>query len=77
MYRKVDGMFDENGAIGHDPFLQAQEVPQDFSVDPGMVERTAVVHLQFGSDYVKYLLITTDEMGRRITAINEVNTNDS
>jgi hypothetical protein len=56
---------------GFDPFLMAQDIPQDFSVDPGMVEGTAVVHLQFGPDCVKHLLVTMDETGRKIAAIAE------
>lgn len=59
----------ENG--GFDPFLLAQDIPQDFSVDPGTAEGTAVVHLQFGPDATKHLLVTTDETGRRIAAISE------
>ncbi len=59
----------ENG--GYDPFLLAQDIPQDFTVDPGVVEGTAVVHLQFGPDSVRHLQVTTDENGRRITAITE------
>jgi hypothetical protein len=56
---------------GFDPFLLAQDIPQDFSVDPGMIEGTAVVHLQFGSEYAKHLLITMDETGQRITSVAE------
>ncbi len=56
---------------GFDPFLLAQDIPQDFSVGAGEVEKTAVVELQFGPEYVKHLLITMDESGRRIEAISE------
>jgi hypothetical protein len=59
----------ENG--GFDPFLLAQDIPQDFSVDPGVVEGTAVVHLQFGSECVKNLLVTLDETSRDIAGIAE------
>ncbi|MAT99687.1 MAG: hypothetical protein CL608_21305 [Anaerolineaceae bacterium] len=56
---------------GFDPFLLAQDIPQDFSVDPGVVEGTAVVHLQFGPDCVRHLLVTMDDTGRRIANISE------
>ncbi|MCA9974067.1 MAG: DUF3828 domain-containing protein, partial [Anaerolineales bacterium] len=56
---------------GFDPFLLAQDIPQDFSVDPGVVEHTAVVHLQFGPDCVRHLLVTLDGRTRRIIAIAE------
>ena len=56
---------------GYDPFLLAQDIPQDFSVDPGVIEGTAVVHLQFGLDSVKHLLVTLDEKGWRIADIAE------
>ncbi|MCB8987856.1 MAG: DUF3828 domain-containing protein [Ardenticatenaceae bacterium] len=63
--QQVDGMFDENGAIGGDPFLQAQDVPQTFSVDPGVEEGTAVVHFQFGPDFVRHVLVTLEQQGTR------------
>jgi hypothetical protein len=56
---------------GYDPFLLAQDIPQDFSVDPGVLEGTAVVHLQFGPDSVKHLRVTLDEKGWRIADIAE------
>ncbi len=56
---------------GSDPFLLAQDIPQDFSVDPGLKEGTAVVHLQFSSDSVKHLRVTMDETGRKIAKITE------
>jgi hypothetical protein len=59
----------ENG--GFDPFLMAQDIPQDFSVDPGVESGTAVVHLKFGSECSKDLLITMDDTGRKIAAIAE------
>ena len=54
---------------GYDPFLLAQDIPQDFSVDPGVVAGTAVVHLQFSPESVKHLLVTLDEKGWRIARI--------
>lgn len=59
----------ENG--GFDPFLLAQDIPQDFSVDPGMIEGTAVIHLQFGPECITHLLVTMDETGGRIANIAE------
>jgi hypothetical protein len=56
---------------GYDPFLLAQDIPQDFSVDPGVEPGTAVVHLQFGPDSVRHLLVTMDDSGRKIAAIAE------
>ncbi|MCL4264030.1 MAG: DUF3828 domain-containing protein [Anaerolineae bacterium] len=55
---------------GYDPFLLAQDVPQDFSVDPSVEADTAVVHLQFGPDSVKHLRVTVNERGK-ISAITE------
>jgi hypothetical protein len=55
---------------GYDPFLLAQDIPTDFSVDPGVVEETAVVHLQFGPSSAKHLLVTVDAR-RQIVAIGE------
>ncbi len=56
---------------GYDPFLLAQDIPQDFSVDPGVAPGTAVVHLLFGPDSVRHLLVTMDDSGRKIAAIAE------
>jgi hypothetical protein len=62
---RVDAMFDEQGYIGHDPFLLAQDVPINFSVDPGMEEGTAVVHFTFGPEFVSHVLVVmTQESGR-------------
>lgn len=70
--QQVDGMFDAEGRIGHDPFLLAQEVPATFSVDPGPSENTAVVHLHFGPDLVRHLLLTfTGDYKPRIDSIEE------
>ncbi|HEX6386576.1 MAG TPA: hypothetical protein VF177_18040, partial [Anaerolineae bacterium] len=61
--------FDEGG---FDPFLLAQDIPQSFSVDPGPAENTAVVHLQFGPDSVRHLLLTfADTYPPRIDTIEE------
>jgi hypothetical protein len=56
---------------GFDPFLLAQDIPQNFSVDPGVMAGTAVVHLQFGPDSVQHLLVTMDGTGHEIAAIAE------
>jgi hypothetical protein len=68
---EVDALLAGFDRGGYDPFLLAQDIPQDFSVDPGVVEGTAVVHLQFGPSSVKHLLVTLDERSRRISAIAE------
>jgi hypothetical protein len=49
------------GALPADPILMAQDIPGEFSVDPGTAEGTAIVHLQFGSDSVNSLLVTLIE----------------
>lgn len=65
LVRRVDAMFDEQGAIGHDPFLLAQDVPSSFSVDPGVEEGTAVVHFHFGPEFTSHALLTMSESGVR------------
>ena len=57
-------------AGGYDPFLLAQDVPTNFTVDPGIGENTAVVHLYFGPSSVKHILVTLNQQGR-ISAIGE------
>jgi len=61
------------GAIPADPILMAQDIPQDFSVDPGVEEGTAIVHLQFGTETVRHLKVSmVQELGRwKIDAIAE------
>lgn len=50
--------------IPADPILMAQDIPQDFSVDSGSEDGTAIVHLQFGSETVQHLKVSmTEEMG--------------
>jgi hypothetical protein len=47
-----------------DPILLAQDIPHDFSVDPGTEARTAIVHLQFGTENVRHLKVTMiEELG--------------
>jgi hypothetical protein len=41
-----------------DPILLAQDIPQNFSVDPGTEDETAIVHLQFGTDRVRHLKVS-------------------
>ena len=55
---------------GFDPFLLAQDVPTNFTVDPGIREETAVVHLYFGPGSVKHILVTVNPQ-RKISAIGE------
>jgi hypothetical protein len=43
--------------IPADPILMAQDIPQDFTVDPGFEEGTAIVHLQFGTETVHHLKV--------------------
>jgi hypothetical protein len=55
----------EAGSLHADPLLLAQDVPQSFSVDPGVVPGTAIVHAQYGEASVNHLLVTlVEELGR-------------
>ncbi len=71
LVQEVDVLLASFDRGGYDPFLLAQDIPQDFSVDPGVTPDTAVVHLQFGPDSVRRLLVTMDDSGRKIAAIAE------
>lgn len=52
------------GPLAADPILLAQDIPQDFTVDPGEVEGIAIVHLQFGTENFHHLRIEMiDELG--------------
>jgi hypothetical protein len=52
------------GGIPADPILLAQDIPHDFSVDPGIEQGTAIVHLQFGTDSVRHLKVSMiEELG--------------
>ncbi|MDZ7844169.1 MAG: hypothetical protein U5K99_05140 [Anaerolineales bacterium] len=51
----VDGLLDEEDGLRTDPFLLAQDIPSEFSEDPGLTEDSAVAHLQFGTNAVKHL----------------------
>jgi hypothetical protein len=68
---EVDALLASSDQGGYDPFLLAQDFPQDFSVDPGVAENTAVVHLPFSEVSVRHLLVTLDETGRKIRSISE------
>ena len=68
--QEVDQLLASFDQGGYDPFLLAQDIPTDFSVDPGVVEGTAIVHLQFSPNSVRHLLVTVDER-RKISAIGE------
>ena len=59
LINQVDELIASNDQGGFDPFLLAQDIPGDFSVDPGVNQGTAVVHLQFGESNTKHLLIDT------------------
>lgn len=51
----VDEMLSSETPGGFDPFLLAQDIPTHFSVDPGLTDDSAVVHLQFGESTVRHL----------------------
>lgn len=70
LVEEVDQLLEGFDQGGYDPFLLAQDIPQNFTVDPGVIENTAVVHLKFGPDSVRHLLITIDER-RDIIAISD------
>lgn len=53
--QELDVMTSEGMAA--DPILMAQDIPQDFSVDPGTEAGTAIVHLQFGTETVQHLKV--------------------
>jgi len=61
------------GGIPADPILMAQDIPQDFTVDPGYEEGTAIVHLQFGTETVRHLKVSMiQELGHwKIKDISE------
>lgn len=69
----VDEMLAKETLGGFDPFLLAQDIPSDFSVDPGLTEDSAVVHLQFGESIVRHLhLLSVRENGQLlISSIEE------
>jgi len=54
----VDEMLSTESLGGFDPFLLAQDIPVDFSVDPGLTADTAVVHFQFGDSIVRHVRVT-------------------
>lgn len=56
---EVDGIVASFDRGGYDPFLQAQDIPQGFSVDPGLSGDSAVVHLLFGRESVRHLQVST------------------
>ena len=61
---KVNNLRASSDKGGYDPFLMAQDIPWAFSVDPGQEEKTAVVHLRFGTETIHHLLIRfNDEKG--------------
>jgi hypothetical protein len=53
----VDEYLDDNTLGGFDPFLLAQDLPSDFQVEHGPKEDTCVVHLQFGENFTKSILV--------------------
>lgn len=55
----------EGEGLHFDPLLLAQDLPQGFSVDPGVAPGTAVVHAQFGESSAYHLMVTlVEELGR-------------
>lgn len=69
----VDEMLSKETLSGFDPFLLAQDIPSDFSVDPGLTEDSAVVHLQFGETMVSHvrLLFVRENGSLLISSIEE------
>lgn len=50
--------------ISADPILMAQDIPHDFSADPGYEDGTAIVHLQFGSETIRHVKVSmVQELG--------------
>lgn len=72
---EIDALLDSFGGAGYDPFLMAQDIPRDFSVEPGPTAETALVHLAFGTESVRNLLVGTVMSGncRLINSIEEAN----
>lgn len=67
---ELDGL--TSGELSFDPILMAQDIPHDFSVDPGyQSDNTAFVHLQFGTETVTHLKLSMlEEQGQwKIDAI--------
>lgn len=71
--QELDGLLDEG--ISADPILMAQDIPHDFTVDPGIEEGTAIVHLQFGTETVHHLKVTmVQDLGAwKIDGIEQAN----
>lgn len=69
----VDEMLSKETLGGFDPFLLAQDIPSDFSVDPGPTEDSAVVHLQFGESMTRHirLLFVKENGSLLISSIEE------
>jgi hypothetical protein len=67
--QEIDMLLDGPDGIQFDPFLLAQDVPATFSVDPGLEPDTAIVHLHFGPDSVRHILVTVE--GNQIVSIDE------
>jgi len=61
--------------ISADPILLAQDIPHEFSVDPGSEKGTVIVHLQFGDSPSHDLQVRlVDEYGSwKINDIDELN----
>ncbi|MFN2233348.1 MAG: hypothetical protein ACK2U1_03905 [Anaerolineales bacterium] len=54
--QELDNLLAEG--IPADPILLAQDIPHDFTVDPGFEEGTAIVHLQFGTETIRHLKVS-------------------
>ena len=62
------------GGIHADPILLAQDIPQEFTVDPGVETGTVIVHLHFGDSFIHDLKLTMiEELGSwKINSIEEL-----
>jgi len=72
---KVDELLASFEHGGYDPFLMAQDLPREFSVESGTDEMSALVHLYFGTETVHDLIVNfTQEKGwLQINSIQEAN----
>ena len=61
---KVDELVASFEHGGYDPFLMAQDLPREFSVESGSDEMNALVHLYFGTETIHTLILSfTQEKG--------------
>lgn len=56
---RIRDLVESGNGLQADPFLLAQDLPADFSVDPDLIqEQSAVAHFVYGSDSVQHLRIS-------------------